>query len=86
MWLFPFESVQIDCSGLYDGWWVCIGVVVETVTVSLGWTTTDEPADVPTLTGEYTPTTFPSVDFTFTAHPRRPALSLAVRRGTKHFR
>ncbi|KAL1957768.1 hypothetical protein VTO42DRAFT_5486 [Malbranchea cinnamomea] len=63
-----------DCSGLYEGWWICVSVRVQNVTVSFGWTTTDAPADVPTLTEEYTPTTFPPINSSFTASPTQSGI------------
>ncbi|KAK3395012.1 hypothetical protein B0H63DRAFT_385493 [Podospora didyma] len=63
-----------DCAGLYDGWWVCISVKVASVDISIGYTTTDAPADVPTLTGSYTPTTYPTVNTSFTASPTQAGL------------
>lgn len=62
-------SLGSDCSGLYDGWWVCISVRPASVSVDLGWTTTQGTVDIPTITANYTPTSFPPIDPSFTASP-----------------
>ncbi|KAJ4165703.1 hypothetical protein LMH87_007324 [Akanthomyces muscarius] len=58
-----------DCTGLFDGWWICVSIRTRNVTVSFSWTTTDAPATVPTLTGSYTPSTLPPVNSSFVASP-----------------
>ncbi|KAK2746819.1 hypothetical protein FQN57_002861 [Myotisia sp. PD_48] len=67
-------ALGTDCSGLYVGWWVCVMVRVRTVTDTFSWITTDTPANIPTLTGEYTPTPFPSIDDDFTASPTQTGI------------
>ncbi|KAI1373924.1 hypothetical protein F4677DRAFT_183928 [Hypoxylon crocopeplum] len=66
-------TLDSDCSGLYAGWWLCIGVPT-TSTDEFGWTTTDAPADVPTFAGNYTFTTLPEVDSTFVAEPTQTGI------------
>lgn len=63
-----------DCSGLYIGWWICIGIP-PTSTEVFAWYSTDAPADVPTFAGNYTPTTFPAVDAAFTASPTQAGIA-----------
>ncbi|EEP82317.1 predicted protein [Uncinocarpus reesii 1704] len=66
-------TLGVDCSGLFVGWWVCVMVRPRT-TETFTWITADTPADVPTLTGEYTPTPFPSVNSSFTASPTQSGI------------
>ncbi|KAK8089858.1 hypothetical protein PG997_004819 [Apiospora hydei] len=66
-------TLDADCSGLYAGWWLCIGVPT-TSTEEFGWTTTDVPANVPTFAGNYTFTTLPEVDSTFIAEPTQTGI------------
>ncbi|KAI1977491.1 hypothetical protein LOZ53_001513 [Ophidiomyces ophidiicola] len=62
-------ELHSDCSGLFVGWWVCIGIKPQSVTATFDYTTTIPPVVVPPKTGEYTPTTFPAVNSSFTASP-----------------
>ncbi|KAK2841523.1 hypothetical protein FQN49_006172, partial [Arthroderma sp. PD_2] len=64
-------TVKSDCSGLFVGWWVCIGIQPQTVTDTLEYTTTPPPISVPPPT-KYTPTTYPPINSTFTASPTLP--------------
>ncbi|KAK7922955.1 hypothetical protein PG985_007026 [Apiospora marii] len=66
-------TLHDDCSGLYAGWWLCIGVP-PTSAVEFGWTTTDGPASVPTFAGNYTFTTLPEIDSTFVAEPTQTSI------------
>ncbi|KAH6847621.1 hypothetical protein B0I37DRAFT_431340 [Chaetomium sp. MPI-CAGE-AT-0009] len=61
-------ALGADCSGLYDGWWVCISVRPAS-NIDIGWTTTAGNVEIPTITANYTPTTFSPVDASFTASP-----------------
>ena len=56
-----------DCSGLYDGWWVCVGIQSQS-SLTLTYMTTTTPVTIPSY-DPYTPTTFPSIDWSFTATP-----------------
>jgi hypothetical protein len=64
-----------DCSGLYYGWWVCIGIQPQTVTARFEYTITAAPVVVPAFTGQYTPTIFPQVNSSFTATPTQSGLA-----------
>ena len=61
-------ALGADCSGLYDGWWVCISVRPAS-NIELGWTTTAGNVDIPTITANFTPSTLPPIDASFTASP-----------------
>ncbi|KAK4143426.1 uncharacterized protein C8A04DRAFT_37436 [Dichotomopilus funicola] len=66
-------ALHSDCSGLYDGWWLCISVRPSS-NIDIGWTTTEGSVDIPTITANYTPTTFPAIDPSFTASPTQPGI------------
>lgn len=66
-------TLNSDCSGLFAGWWVCIGTP-PTSTEQFAWTTTGATAVIPTFTGNYTFTTFPEVDSSFTASPTQTGI------------
>lgn len=66
-------TLNSDCSGLYAGWWFCVGIPT-TSAAEFGWTTTDAPANVPTFTGNYTFTTLPEVNSTFKAEPTQTGI------------
>ncbi|KAI8959037.1 hypothetical protein F5Y11DRAFT_359517 [Daldinia sp. FL1419] len=66
-------ALDSDCSGLYAGWWLCIGIPT-TSTAEFGWTTTDAPPDIPTFTGNYTFTPLPEVNSTFVASPTQTGI------------
>jgi hypothetical protein len=68
-------ALDSDCSGLYVDWWVCIGVQPQSVTASFEYITSAPAVVVPTKTGDYTPTTFPAVDSSFTASPTQAGLA-----------
>ncbi|KAF1357176.1 hypothetical protein EJ07DRAFT_129973, partial [Lizonia empirigonia] len=62
-------ALDSDCSGLYNGWWVCIGVQPQSVTVTFEYTTTTAASvEVPKPT-MHTPTTFPTANSSFIASP-----------------
>jgi hypothetical protein len=67
-------ALDSDCSGLYDGWWVCIGIRPQSMTVTFDYTTTAAPVEVPEPT-EHTPTTFPTANSSFTASPTQAGLA-----------
>lgn len=64
-----------DCSGLYHGWWVCVGIQPRTVTATFEYTITALPVEVPPYVGEYTPTTFPEINSSFAATPTQAGLA-----------
>lgn len=66
-------AVDSDCSGLYDGWWVCIAIQPQSVTVTFDYTSTATSVKVPDSTA-WTPTTFPTMDPSFTAEPTQAGL------------
>ncbi|KAK2760016.1 hypothetical protein FQN54_002752 [Arachnomyces sp. PD_36] len=61
-------ELDSDCSGLYHGWWVCIGIQPQTVTATFEYTLTPPPVVVPSPT-KFTPTVFPPINSSFTALP-----------------
>lgn len=66
-------ALDSDCSGLYDGWWVCIAIQPQSVTVTFDYTVTATSVEVPDPTA-WTPTTFPAVDTSFAATPTQAGL------------
>ncbi|EEQ31172.1 LysM domain-containing protein [Microsporum canis CBS 113480] len=68
-------TIKSDCSGLYVGWWVCIGIQPQTVTETFEYTITPPPLSVPPSPTKYTPTTFPPINSSFTYTPTLPDLS-----------
>lgn len=67
-------AIDSDCSGLYDGWWVCISVRPASAGVDLGWTTTEGTVNLPTITANYTPSSTTPIDASFTASPTQAGL------------
>ncbi|XP_014562094.1 carbohydrate-binding module family 50 protein [Bipolaris victoriae FI3] len=67
-------ALDSDCSGLYDGWWVCIGIQPQSMTVTFDYTTTAAPVEVPEPTA-YTPTTYQDADSSFVASPTQAGLA-----------
>jgi hypothetical protein len=66
--------VDSDCSGLYDGWWVCIAVQPQSVTVSFEYAVTEGPVELPSTT-VHTPTVFPTADSNFDPSPTQPGIA-----------
>lgn len=67
-------AIGSDCSGLYDGWWVCVSVPAPSITIPFGWTTTLLGGPEPTLVANYTPTVFPTVDASFDPEPTQAGI------------
>jgi hypothetical protein len=67
-------ALDSDCSGLYDGWWVCIAIQPQSVTVTFDYTVTATSAEIPDPTA-WTPTTFPATDASFTATPTQAGIA-----------
>ncbi|KAI4192254.1 MAG: hypothetical protein LQ348_003223 [Seirophora lacunosa] len=62
-------ALDSDCSGLYYGWWICIGIQPRS---SLTLTYTTELGNVTIPAYEpFTPTSFPTINSSFTATPTR---------------
>jgi hypothetical protein len=68
-------ALDSDCSGLYVDWWVCIGIQPQSVTASFEYITSAPAVVVPNKTADYTPTTFPAVDSSFTASPTQAGVA-----------
>ncbi|KAF1359810.1 hypothetical protein EJ07DRAFT_82962, partial [Lizonia empirigonia] len=67
-------ALDSDCSGLYDGWWVCVAIQPQSVTVTFDYTVTTTPVEVPDPTA-WTPTTFPAVNASFNATPTQAGIA-----------
>ena len=68
-------TIGSDCSGLFDGWWVCINVPNPPLATSFfTWTTTLLGGPEPSLVSNYTPTTFPTADSNFDPQPTQAGI------------
>jgi len=65
--------VGSDCSGLYYGWWVCVGIQPQS-SLTLTYATDTGPVTLPTVI-PFTPTAFPTINSSFTAAPTQSGLA-----------
>ncbi|KAL8801882.1 MAG: hypothetical protein Q9182_004171 [Xanthomendoza sp. 2 TL-2023] len=67
-------ALSADCSGLYYGWWICVGVQPRT-SLSLTYTTAPPPAvTIPTY-APFTPIPYPTINASFTATPTQAGVA-----------